>query len=178
MILPGWHVWICFFFLSLTLALAKSLLIFIPLTPVVLRVAAFDILDSCFFLLVVFLGLNPWRFAILWRFCNPSSDDWRLFSRPGTHNGCDKYHTTCLLPMDPSTLISPFPCYSWLETLCFRSPPRSFRRIPQLFDFAFPIVVIVAVSSPLSAWFVEFWWPSPFVVIRVFSIGKSVGYFH
>jgi hypothetical protein len=35
-------------------------------------------------------------------------------------------------------LIFPFPCYPWLETLCFRSLPHSFRRIPRLFDFTFP----------------------------------------
>jgi hypothetical protein len=68
----------------LTSALAESLLIYIPLTLAVLQVTAFDILEPFPFSPVVFLGLNPWRFATLGRFYNLSSGGWKLFSRPGT----------------------------------------------------------------------------------------------
>jgi hypothetical protein len=97
------------------LALVGSLLIYILLTPAVLQVVAFDILDLCFFLPVVLLGLNPWRFATVGKFCNPSSGGWKLFSHLGKHNGCDKDHIAYLLLRDPSTLASPFPYRLLLE---------------------------------------------------------------
>jgi hypothetical protein len=40
------------------------------------------------------------------------------------------------------------------------------------------VVVAIAVSSPLPAYFVDFWGTPPFVVMRIFSIGKSVCYLH
>jgi hypothetical protein len=106
-------------------------------TLVTLRVAVCDILDLFFFLPVAFLGLNPWRFTTLRRFCNPSSDGWRLFSRPNTRNRCDKDHIAYLLLKDPSTFVSPFPYCLLVETLRFRDLPRSFHRIPRLSDFVF-----------------------------------------
>jgi hypothetical protein len=82
----------------------------------------------------VLLGLNPWHFVTLGRFCNPSSGGWKLFPHLGTHNGCDKDHIACLLPKDPSTLVSLFLSF---ETLCFHNLPCSFLHIPRLSDFAF-----------------------------------------
>jgi hypothetical protein len=137
MILSGLLVWICSSALSWTLAPVGSLLIYILLTPAVLRVVAFGIPDSCFFLPVVLFGLNPWHFATLGRFCNPSSSGWKLSSHLGTHNGCDKVRIACLLPMGRSTLVFLFPDYLLSETPCFHSLPRSFCHIPWLSDFAF-----------------------------------------
>jgi hypothetical protein len=137
MILPGWPVLICSSSLSSTLALVGSLLIYILLTLAVLRVIAFDILDLCFFLPVVLLGLNPWHFATLGRFCNPSSGGWKLFSHLGKHNGCDKDHVAYLLPNDLSTLASPFPCRLSLGIRCFHSLLHSFHHILRLSNFAF-----------------------------------------
>jgi hypothetical protein len=137
MILPSWPVWICSSALSSTLVLVGSLLIYILLTLAVLWVVAFGIPDSCFFLPVVLLDLNPWRFATLGRFCNPSSGGWKLFSHLGTHNGCDKDHIACLLLKGPSTLIFLSPDYLLFETPCFHSLPRSFCHISRLSDFAF-----------------------------------------
>jgi hypothetical protein len=155
MILPGLPVWICSSAISWTLASVGSLLIYILLTPAVLRVVAFGIPDSYFFLHVVLLGLNPWHFATLGRFCNPSSGGWKLSSHLGTHNGCDKVHIACLLPMGRSTLVSLFPDYLLSETPCFVA-----FLVPSVISRGYLIspcvAVSVAVPSPLPACSVDF----------------------
>jgi hypothetical protein len=83
------------------------------------------------------LGLNPWCFATLGRFCNPSSGGWRLFSHLSTRNGCDRDHIAYLLPKDPSTLASPFLYRLSLEIRYFHSLLHSFHHILRLSNFAF-----------------------------------------
>jgi hypothetical protein len=82
-------VWICSSVLSLIFALVGSLWIYKLSTPDALLAAVLDILDLCSSFLAVLLDLNPWHFATLRRFCNPSSGGWKLSSHLDTHNVFD-----------------------------------------------------------------------------------------
>jgi hypothetical protein len=75
MILLDLLAWICSFTLSLTWAPVGSLQICKLLTPGALLAFVIDILELHFSFLATLLGLNPWHFATLGRFCNPSFGD-------------------------------------------------------------------------------------------------------